>query len=106
VRLQAFAAVGTMEGAWYTATGEPRSFSEQQLIDCAWPHGPHGCDGGDYQVCAEVFVEHGSRLAVVDFSRKLLTGTLPASAAMASYLFVDLQVACNRLKLPGNSTGC
>ncbi len=51
--LQAFAAVGTMEGSWFTATGEPRSFSEQQLIDCAWPHGPHGCDGGDYQVSTQ-----------------------------------------------------
>jgi cathepsin L len=47
--LQAFAAVGTMEGAWFVATGAPRSFSEQQLIDCAWDQGPHGCDGGDYQ---------------------------------------------------------
>jgi hypothetical protein len=47
--LQAFAAVGTMEGGWFVATGAPRSFSEQQLIDCAWEQGPHGCDGGDYQ---------------------------------------------------------
>eukprot|EP00882_Tetradesmus_deserticola_P032370 GHRQ01036711.1.p1 GENE.GHRQ01036711.1~~GHRQ01036711.1.p1 ORF type:complete len:101 (-),score=11.79 GHRQ01036711.1:490-759(-) len=49
VTLQAFAAVGTMEGAWFVATGAPRSFSEQQLIDCAWQQGPHGCDGGDYR---------------------------------------------------------
>lgn len=48
--MQAFGAVGTMEAAWFTATGAPRSFSEQQLIDCAWSEGPHGCDGGDYQV--------------------------------------------------------
>lgn len=47
--LQAFAAVGTMEGAWYVHTGSARSFSEQQLVSCAWDQGPHGCDGGDYQ---------------------------------------------------------
>lgn len=57
--LQAFAAVGTMEGSWYTATGTPRSFSEQQLIDCAWPHGPHGCDGGDYQVSTHSILVSG-----------------------------------------------
>jgi hypothetical protein len=38
-----------MEGAWFSATGEARSFSEQQLIDCAWDEGVHGCSGGDYQ---------------------------------------------------------
>lgn len=32
----AFAATGAMEGAWFVATGSGRSFSEQQLIDCAW----------------------------------------------------------------------
>jgi hypothetical protein len=39
---QAFAAVGAMQGAWYLATGEQLSLSEQQLVDCrcdgpAWP---------------------------------------------------------------------
>eukprot|EP00879_Flechtneria_rotunda_P020025 GHRR01021053.1.p1 GENE.GHRR01021053.1~~GHRR01021053.1.p1 ORF type:complete len:405 (+),score=139.61 GHRR01021053.1:1350-2564(+) len=45
----AFAATGTLEGSWYVHTGKPRSFSEQQLIDCAWDQGPSGCDGGEYQ---------------------------------------------------------
>jgi cathepsin L len=27
---------GTLEGAWFVHTGNGRSFSEQQLIDCAW----------------------------------------------------------------------
>ena len=38
-----FGATGTMEGVWYVSTGERRSFSEQQLIDCAWDWGPHAC---------------------------------------------------------------
>ena len=71
----AFAATGAMEGAWFVATSAGRSFSEQQLIDCAWDEvrrrggggwgdahrslpairpparlqGPTGCDGGDAQ---------------------------------------------------------
>jgi hypothetical protein len=32
----AFAATGTLEGAWFVQTGAGRSFSEQQLVDCAW----------------------------------------------------------------------
>eukprot|EP00775_Hariotina_reticulata_P009003 gene9003-9176_t len=43
----AFAAVGSMEASWFISTGTPRSFSEQQLIDCSWDEGTHGCDGGD-----------------------------------------------------------
>lgn len=31
----AFGATGTMEGAWFLATGSSRLFSEQQLVDCA-----------------------------------------------------------------------
>jgi hypothetical protein len=32
----AFATTGTLEGAWFVHTGQGRSFSEQQLVDCAW----------------------------------------------------------------------
>jgi len=47
VPVRAFAAVGSMEASWFISTGTPRSFSEQQLIDCSWDEGTHGCDGGD-----------------------------------------------------------
>ncbi|MEW5301330.1 MAG: hypothetical protein WDW36_004195 [Sanguina aurantia] len=45
----AFSATASMEGSWYMATGQHRSFSEQQVIDCSWDFGPNGCSGGDYQ---------------------------------------------------------
>ncbi|KAF6265677.1 hypothetical protein COO60DRAFT_1697673 [Scenedesmus sp. NREL 46B-D3] len=63
----AFAAVGTMEGAWFVATGEPHSFSEQQLIDCAWEQGPHGCDGGDYQPGFRYVKQAGGVAATQDY---------------------------------------
>mmetsp|Transcript_15665 Transcript_15665/g.46229 ORF Transcript_15665/g.46229 Transcript_15665/m.46229 type:complete len:753 (-) Transcript_15665:166-2424(-) len=42
-----FGATAAMEGAWYVATGEKRSFSEQQILDCAYDFGNVGCDGGE-----------------------------------------------------------
>jgi hypothetical protein len=38
--LQAFGATGAMEGAWWMATGESVSFSEQQIMDCSWGYVP------------------------------------------------------------------
>lgn len=49
----AFGAVGAMESAWFMATGQSLSLSEQQVMDCAWGFIPgkdestSACDGGD-----------------------------------------------------------
>ncbi|GIL80283.1 hypothetical protein Vretimale_17448 [Volvox reticuliferus] len=43
----AFAAAGAMQAAWFKTTGQSLSFSEQQLVDCAWDYGNSGCGGGD-----------------------------------------------------------
>ena len=49
----AFGAVGAMESAWFMASGESLSLSEQQVMDCAWGFVPgkdestSACDGGD-----------------------------------------------------------
>ena len=42
----AFAATEAMQGAWYVATNESLSFSEQQLVDCAWDFFNNACEGG------------------------------------------------------------
>ena len=37
-----------MSSAWWKATGEYKSLSEQQILDCSWDYGwNHACDGGD-----------------------------------------------------------
>eukprot|EP01116_Phalansterium_solitarium_P008750 TRINITY_DN22712_c0_g1_i1.p1 TRINITY_DN22712_c0_g1~~TRINITY_DN22712_c0_g1_i1.p1 ORF type:complete len:543 (+),score=146.50 TRINITY_DN22712_c0_g1_i1:426-2054(+) len=46
-----FGTVGTLEGVWFVKTGNLLSFSEQQIVDCAWANwggdgGNMGCDGG------------------------------------------------------------
>ncbi|GLC47115.1 hypothetical protein PLESTM_002029900 [Pleodorina starrii] len=56
----AFTAVGALQGAWAKATGTPLSFSEQQLLDCAWGNGNMGCSQGD-PISALLYVVGGSR---------------------------------------------
>merc|ERR1712166_1591914 len=43
----AFSSTGSLEGAHFIATGELLSFSEQQLVDCAYrKYGNYACNGG------------------------------------------------------------
>ena len=42
--LRAFSTTGSTEAAFFLATGQLRSLSEQQLVDCSTAN--HGCYGG------------------------------------------------------------
>jgi len=42
----AFSTTGAIEGAYFNATKELVSFSEQQFVDCDKKNGDHGCFGG------------------------------------------------------------
>ncbi|KAI8473422.1 MAG: hypothetical protein J3K34DRAFT_518916 [Monoraphidium minutum] len=58
----AFATTGTMEGAWYAATGESISLSEQQLVDCSWDYGNNGCGGGNMEPAIQYVTDAGGAL--------------------------------------------
>ncbi|GBF93582.1 hypothetical protein Rsub_06302 [Raphidocelis subcapitata] len=70
----AFAATGTLEGAWFVHTGNGRSFSEQQMIDCAWDEGPKGCDGGDPIDVFEYVAKKGGIAQTQDYPYRGLNG--------------------------------
>jgi cathepsin L len=56
----AFSSTGSLEGAHFVATGELLSFSEQQLVDCAYiKFGNYGCNGG-LQTNAYKYYEAGN----------------------------------------------
>ncbi|XP_067033013.1 uncharacterized protein [Acropora muricata] len=44
----ALGAVGAVEGAYFMKTGRLLELSAQQIIDCSWGSGNHGCRGGWY----------------------------------------------------------
>lgn len=54
-----FAATGAMEAAWYLATGESLSFSQQQIVDCSYDYGVDGCDGGDASAAINYVAQNG-----------------------------------------------
>jgi hypothetical protein len=65
--LQAFSAVGAMQGAWHLATGQTLSLSEQQLVDCSWEYGNNGCQGGEMEPAIQYVADAGGAASEEDY---------------------------------------
>ncbi|KAG9510021.1 Cathepsin L-like protein [Fragariocoptes setiger] len=55
----AFAATGALEAAHFLKSGKLVSLSEQNLMDCSWPYGNRGCDGGLMENAYKYVIYHG-----------------------------------------------
>ena len=58
----AFSTAAADESAWAIKTGTLLSFSEQQLVDCAWDQGNLGCSGGWYYWAWDYLTNSGQML--------------------------------------------
>ena len=54
----AFGVNAALEGVYQIATGQLRSLSEQQLIDCSVSSGNTGCEGGDQNLAFDYIVKN------------------------------------------------
>lgn len=53
-----FSTTGTIEGQYALKTGHLKTFSEQNIVDCAW-NGNQGCDGGFQHFAYQYIMENG-----------------------------------------------
>ncbi|KAL6782370.1 hypothetical protein ACKKBG_A06525 [Auxenochlorella protothecoides x Auxenochlorella symbiontica] len=89
----AFGAAGAMEAAWFVATGERVSLSEQAVIDCAWGAAPGheesaaACDGGDAWAGVAYAVGAGGLPSSLEYQYKGQSGYCEANdtAAVARF---------------------
>ena len=60
----AFSSVAALEGAHFVASGNLLSFSEQQLVDCAYGgnYGSYGCNGGWPSAAMTYYENHDAEL--------------------------------------------
>ncbi|KAK9824976.1 hypothetical protein WJX81_002463 [Elliptochloris bilobata] len=63
----AFGMSGAIHAAHFMATGQSRSFSEQQVMDCSWRDGNEACDGGDYDTAIDYLVQVGGLAREADY---------------------------------------
>lgn len=101
----AFSTTGSVEGAVQLATGQLKSLSEQQLVDCARKQGNQGCNGGLMDNAFEYIIKNngiGAEDAYPYTARGGQCKTVPSVSKISGYKDVrrnsesDLMSAVNQ----------
>lgn len=66
----AFAATEALQGAWYVATNESISLSEQQMVDCAWDYFNYACEGGFITMAILYIIRNGGSASELSYPYK------------------------------------
>ncbi len=73
-----FSATGALEGAYYVATGDGTSLSEQQLVSCDTKGEDAGCNGGWMDAAFEWAQTNGGLCSEADYPYASSTGKAPS----------------------------
>jgi C1A family cysteine protease len=79
-----FAAVGALEGLYAIKTGVLKTFSEQQLVDCAGSYGTYACNGGTLTAAFKYTRDYGVILGT-SYPYKGVKGTCGYKVANAVF---------------------
>lgn len=95
-----------MKGAWYIATNETVSLSEQEMVDCSWIYFNHACDGGftytailyavDFGIASEFLYPYKGYDDYCDFKKPDSEATFADAGKVESFNADDMKRALIR----------
>jgi hypothetical protein len=86
-----FSTTGAVEGSYAIKTGTLKSFSEQQLVDCAGAYGNHGCNGGMMDYAFSYIMDNG---LTTESAYPYVSGTTQTAGTCKSYTSATKVSAC------------
>jgi len=81
----AFSTTGSIECNYAISTGVLNSLSEQQLVDCSFPEGNLGCDGGEMDSAFQYVIKEGGLCSESEYPYMAQDGLCKSSSCGTKY---------------------